>query len=103
MSWVWIVALVWVLLSIPAALVIGRCLQSADRAELDEPRDPAGRRAREGTGLPRRSRPTPPAVRRGAHAVHREGSRRVHGAPAPSPALSRRSRRRPPGGGAPAA
>ena len=53
MGWVWIAVAVWVLLSAPVAVVLGRVIRRADREELESPAD---------VPLPRPA-PPPPASR----------------------------------------
>jgi hypothetical protein len=36
-GWVWAVVVVWVLLAVPAALLLGRTIHRADREELELP------------------------------------------------------------------
>ncbi len=37
MEWVWTAVVVWVLLAVPAAVLLGRSIRSADHRELETP------------------------------------------------------------------
>ena len=55
MGWVWVAVVVWVLLAVPIAVVLGVAIRGADRQELDPSTRPLGQvglfRAREHSGL----------------------------------------------------
>ena len=40
MAWVWAAVVVWVLLAVPAAILLGRTIHRADRRELELPSEP---------------------------------------------------------------
>ena len=42
MGWVWTAVVVWVLLAVPAAVLLGRAIDRADQRELGEACEPAG-------------------------------------------------------------
>ena len=55
MGWVWTAVAAWVLLAVPAAVLLGRVIRRADREELEVPADvplPRPHRRRRGPGHP---------------------------------------------------